>query len=252
MLGRMRAPPEPSSVTAAARPTRTKATHQSLREQIIAGALAPSEKLNIAQLACSMEVSPGAVREALASLEAEGMVLSQPQRGYTVAPVSAEDVKSLTEARVHIEQLCVADAMRHGDADWDRQLLATLQGLMRAGEQANERGLPSPAWSQAHDEFHRVLVAPCRNPWLLRMREQLYQQSERYRHLSAKVALGTRDVKSEHRKLVKAILARDERRVQQLVADHLSRTAALALKGSGPRQSARSRAQARPAGAAPT
>src|SRR3546814_10609964 len=54
-------------------------------------------KLNIAALANDLEVSLGAVREALSMLQSEALVISEPQRGYTVSPVSPKELSDITE-----------------------------------------------------------------------------------------------------------------------------------------------------------
>jgi DNA-binding GntR family transcriptional regulator len=87
----------------------------------------------------------------------------------------------------------------------------------------------STEWAQSHGEFHRALVAGCPNQWLLRMHQILYQQSERYRQLSAPLAMTERDVKGEHQALVDAVLNKDIETAQALIAEHLDNTAQLLL-----------------------
>src|SRR5271157_1164652 len=50
---------------------------------------------------------PGAVREALSRLSAEGLVIAESQKGYRVAPLSADELLDLTEARVEIERIAL-------------------------------------------------------------------------------------------------------------------------------------------------
>ena len=49
--------------------------------------LPPGARLNIDSLARTLGVSPTPVREALARIESEGLIIKEPQRGYTVAPL---------------------------------------------------------------------------------------------------------------------------------------------------------------------
>ena len=69
----------------------------------------------------------------------------------------------------------------------------------------------------------RRAASACDSPWLLRIREQLYVQSERYRQLS--MAKGDRDLDGEHRRIVDAALARDADLAVELLTQHLNRTA---------------------------
>ena len=210
--------------------SQTRLVYERLRTAIVGGRLLPGSKLNIAALAEEIEVSAGAVREGLAMLEAEALVVSEPARGYRVSPVSAVELLHLVKARIEIEKLCLAEAIRHGDLDWEGGIVSAFHRLSRVAERDPERPTQLSAdWAQSHGEFHRALVAGCPNQWLLRMHQILYQQSERYRQLSAPLAMTERDVKGEHQALVDAVLNKDIETAQALIAEHLDNTAQLLL-----------------------
>jgi DNA-binding GntR family transcriptional regulator len=61
------------------------------------------------------------------------------------------------------------------------------------------------------------------------MHQILYQQSERYRQLSAPLGVTERNVKGEHQALVDAVLDRDVQTAQALIAEHLDNTARMLL-----------------------
>jgi len=100
------------------------------------------------------------------------------------------------------------------------------------------------SYASAHATLHAALVSACDSPWLLRLRDLLYAQSERYRYLAVPLAPEDRNVVEEHTDLANAVLARDHGRALELLGDHLSRTAsallakpsagALAEEGAGP------------------
>ncbi|MES2187789.1 MAG: FCD domain-containing protein [Pseudomonadota bacterium] len=207
---------------------------QNLRSQIVRGTLLPGAKLNIALLAEAIGVSAGAVREGLAMLEAEALVVSEPLKGYRVSPISARDLTDLVNARIDIEKLCIAESIRQGDLVWEGGVVAAFHRLSRVGERdAADDQFLSGGWTDVHADFHRALVAGCRNTWLLRMHEMLYMQSERYRQLSVPVAHTPRDVGAEHQALVNAVLNRDVAAAQALVASHMQRTATILLTAPG-------------------
>jgi DNA-binding GntR family transcriptional regulator len=58
-----------------------------LRSQLLARRFAPGEKLKIDDLCRRFAVDSSAVREALSRLASEGFVVSEPQRGFRVAPL---------------------------------------------------------------------------------------------------------------------------------------------------------------------
>ncbi|MES1980006.1 MAG: FCD domain-containing protein [Pseudomonadota bacterium] len=204
----------------------TRHVFERLRADILGGKLPPGAKLNIAALAEDIQVSAGAVREALAMLEAEALVVSEPARGYRVSPVSLAELQELVQARIEIEKLCIAEAIRNGGLEWEGGIVAAYHRLSRTTERvAGEPGLLNPEWAAAHADFHRAVVIGCPNRWLLRMHETLYQQSERYRQLTAPLKGGDRDVNAEHKALLDAALNHDILQTQNLMTAHLKATA---------------------------
>jgi DNA-binding GntR family transcriptional regulator len=208
----------------------TQIAHDRLRADLLACRLKPGERLVINQLCERLNVSLGAVREALSRLTSEGLVIAEPQRGFRVAPISAEDLKDLTAVRLEIELLCLKDSIAHGDVRWEAGLVAAQHLLARTPEKASDDPrLLSEAYAAAHRSFHEALVAACKSPWLLKLRALLYDQSERYRRLSIPLAERERDVNSEHKAIADAALARDVPRAASLLTAHLERTSQILL-----------------------
>ncbi|MHC0054656.1 GntR family transcriptional regulator [Actibacterium sp. D379-3] len=212
-------------------PRNTQAGHvyQNLRSDILACRLPPSGKIKINDICTKYEVSLGAAREALSRLVADGIVRTEPQKGFSVAPISRKELTDLTEARIEIENMCLAQAIEHGDVEWESRIVAAFHKLSRIPENVvGDTIRLNETWSEAHRDFHDALVAACPNLLLLHLREQLYAQSERYRHWSVSLHKGPRDrdVASEHKRIMEATLARDVDAARQAIADHTNRTTA--------------------------
>ena len=74
-----------------------------IREAIIDGRLAPGERLKEEELARELGLSRTPIREALAVLQAEGLVDTAPNRGATVRAHDAEDLDDLYRLRALLE-----------------------------------------------------------------------------------------------------------------------------------------------------
>jgi len=169
------------------RPVRslTTAVFARLRAEILSCRLKPGEKLLIAGLARRFTVSLSAVREALSRLAAEGLVMSEDQRGFHVSPVSADQLRDLTRTRIDIEALALRRSIELGDSGWEREVREASERLMAAPlPRAGDAGPQFERWRALHHRFHLALVSACGSAWLLRLRETLYDQSERYRFLA--------------------------------------------------------------------
>jgi DNA-binding GntR family transcriptional regulator len=203
--------------------TRANETFQSLRTGILSGAIPAGARMRTNELCAQYHVSLGAVREALSQLLAQGLVVSEAHRGFTVSPVSAEDLLDLTRVRINIENLCLTWAIQAGTVEWESNIIASMHRLSRT-HRLGERGRPSAEWTDAHNRYHLALLSTCDSPRLMHMRQQLYEQSERYRNLELSLPIN-RNPEAEHQKLAEAALARDIPLATSCMAEHLNLTA---------------------------
>ncbi len=208
----------------------TQEAYRRLRADLLACRLQPGDKLKVDELCQRLAVGSSAVREALSRLSSEGFIVMEPQRGFFVAPLALDELRDLTNVRCQVEELCLRQSMAAGDLGWEAGLIASFHRLSRTPERAT--GDPkrfSDEFGAAHTAFHEALVAACGSPWLLRIREHLYVQQERYRWLSMPLARYKRDLNREHREIMEAALARDADRAVRLLTDHLQATADIIL-----------------------
>jgi DNA-binding GntR family transcriptional regulator len=204
--------------------TMTGETYQQLRNQILSGAVIPGSRLRTSELCRRFNVSLSTVREALSQLMAEGLVTAEAHRGWIAAPVSADDLRDLTRVRIEIENLCLTWSIKAGNLEWESRVIAAAHRLGKTFREHRPGTQPESAWGAAHDEFHFALVSACKSPRLLQIRQQLYEQSERYRKLEL-AHPPSRDPNIEHNRIVEAALARDTAKATRLMRNHLQLTA---------------------------
>ena len=116
-----------------------------------------------------------------------------------------------------------------GDIDWETSIVAALHGLLRT-ERFDAEEKVRAEWADAHNKLHGAFVAACDNPWMLRLRENLATQSDRYRWASVAASGAKRDLDNEHRQLGDAFLARDADRAVALMTGHIVDTTDILLR----------------------
>ena len=84
----------------------------SIREAILNGRLAPGARLIEDDLATMLNVSRGPIRQALARLQQEGLVIHEAHRGASVAQVSPADISEIYSLRTALERLAMECAAR--------------------------------------------------------------------------------------------------------------------------------------------
>lgn len=190
-----------------------------VRERLIHCAYAPGQKLKIADLAAELDVSPGAMREALSRLTSEQLVEARDQQGFRAALISLPELEDLTATRVDIETMVLRRAMATNDGP-GRDAIDRAHRQLIAAQTAS-----AAVRSAAHGAFHAALVARCPSTTLLRIRAGLYEASERYRHFALQSQVAPRDVAGEHAALADAVLNGDVQRACEIAATHIRTTA---------------------------
>jgi len=219
----MGAPGESRSDSLVGRTLANDVLHR-LRDDIISCVLKPGDRLRFETLRDIYGVSFSTLREALARLASERLVVAEGQRGFIVAPISREDLQDLTEARVLVERECLARAIQRGDAAWEAQVLSSFHRLDRVDAGLPELGGVSTEWDARHFEFHESLLAAAGSPTLSEIWQLLFERARRYRRVSAALRTRPRARREEHRSLMEAVLSRDTPYAQELLERHIRRT----------------------------
>jgi DNA-binding GntR family transcriptional regulator len=199
-----------------------------LHDAIVAGHLAPGERLPIEELGDALGMSAMPIREALRRLDAAGLVENIPHRGGRVTELSVPDLAEVYEARLALEPLAVRRAAERFGAG--EAALAT-QRLRALDELPDEH---SPESWAAHTAFHFALYEAADSRWLLRLIEPLWETSQRYR-LAANVAPRLRARSDEHEVILRACVDHDAELAARLLYNHLTRTANVVSRAMGGR-----------------
>jgi DNA-binding GntR family transcriptional regulator len=197
-----------------------------LRSAIMRGDYAPGDALKPQDLAKEQGVSLAVVREALVRVVGEGLADRLPNRGFAVPDFSDRRWQEIAEARRTIEPIVLRMSIERGDVDWEARVRAAHHRLARTPAWVPEEGeYYSAAWSEAHRVFHRTLLEGCDNPVLMETFDRMWTASELTRRWSAH-RNPDRDGIEEHRRLEEAALARDADTAAEILAQHLTLTAA--------------------------
>lgn len=200
-----------------------------LRQDIVEGRLAPGQKLKLEALMETYSFGMSPLREALSRLTGDLLVITEAQRGFWVAPLSLDELDDISRVRSLVESEAVNLSIRHGGDAW-------LEDVKRAFDELSgvENALPAPdaplppelgsRWEAKNRAFHHTLVSACNSPWLMRVRDLLYSQSERYRRVSLKASRGRRSVHEEHLAIFEATIKRDALRACRMTELHVQRT----------------------------
>jgi GntR family transcriptional regulator, carbon starvation induced regulator len=212
--------------------SRTLDVFTRIRADIMAGKLEPNSRLKIEDMRETYGTGLSPLREALSLLTSERLVDRIDQRGFRVAAASLAEFAELLETRCWLEERALRESMRHGDPLWEERLVLGHYRLERLQRSAGAgHAQINPAWETSHRAFHMALLDACGSSLLLRFCDQLYDMNIRYRQIAGTTAYPRRNIKTEHRAILDAVLARDVELAVARLTEHYRRTGANLKKG---------------------
>jgi len=178
--------------------------HDHLKQQILADRYRPGSELLEVPLSEELGVSRGPIREALRSLESEGLVRITPRRGAVVVSLTKRDFLEAYQVREALEALGVRLAvptMSEATLDDLDQQLEAMTRHAAAGD--------VDAFFDANATFHEAFVEASGNRKLVEVYRRLIAQMRPYRRPSARVRGNIERSITEHRQILVAARKRD-------------------------------------------
>lgn len=187
-----------------------------LQQAILAGRIAPGERIVEAELARQMGVSRAPVREAARRLESLGLLVSRPRHGFAVRTISVKQVDDLYRVRITLELMSAALACENATD-------AELAGVVaKVDEMVAQADLLSSAERVALDlAFHAYLCELSRNQYLYKLFDNMQTEVRMFLALTEDTYGDRHELAETHRPIALALQARDIPRVQAALTYHL-------------------------------
>ena len=188
-----------------------------LRRAIYRGELAPGQRLVESELAQKYDTSRGAVREALALLQNEGLIIRQRNRSAWVRPITLEEAIEILEVRAVVEGLCAAKAAANATKDDHKQLQALADEMsvaVKNGDVLNDSRISDLVHAKIRDIAGQHTAAGIIN----RLRHQGVRYQFHVSLLPGRLVQGL----NEHLGIIDAVIAGDAAKAEQLSRDHFA------------------------------
>ena len=194
--------------------------YEILLNQLIEGTIQAGSSINIDSLSRDLSVSPTPIREALARLEATGLVERQALRGYEAAPLfTTQQLEQLMEARLVLEAPLARYACLNADVGFIEALRDNVEQMRRLS-QSSERGHHSQ-YRDIDEQFHDLVAQQARNPFLFRAYKSLEAHVQRFRLFGAVGASDMEHAIAEHTVIIEALAAENADRAYAVMAEHI-------------------------------
>ncbi|MBK8023659.1 MAG: GntR family transcriptional regulator [Chloroflexi bacterium] len=190
-----------------------------IRHAILNRDLMPGSRINQYQLAEDLNVSLVPVREALKTLEAEGLVTITPRRGAFVTEISLDDLDELYFAR----QLIEGEGVRIASPRLNDDDLTFLRQTIDAMKVATDAG-DIHSFMQLNRDFHMRIYQAMNNRHLVQVIDAMWERSELYRFRYMFVMRNAETIHQEHEAILAALRNRDTDLAVKLARDHIWHT----------------------------
>lgn len=195
--------------------TRAQVILEELRDRISAGALAPGERLLLKPISEQFGCSEIPVREALRTLQSEGLINVIPHAGAFVTAPNIDELVQLTEIRSILEPEATVAAAPHIDAEMLVGLRAMLSEMSTLVKQD-----ASEEYGRLNRRFHNFILNRAPNQKLVSLVRDLWGQADRARLVYKKGPKFLDESVRQHEDIVDAIEQKDLATLRQLVAAH--------------------------------
>ncbi|WP_193221923.1 GntR family transcriptional regulator [Amylibacter sp. SFDW26] len=186
---------------------------EGLRQEILSGFIPPGAVLLQSQIAKRFDVSRIPVRDALAILAVEKLVVTTPNNGARVVQLSIEELTEIYDLRITLETLCIAEAVGQASST---QMEDITYHLQLSNIEANRSG-----WAKSDWNFHKALYAPANKPHHVRIIHELRQLCHIHIKQYGDLCENTDHWLDQHGQIVKAFEGRDRETCCALIETHI-------------------------------
>jgi DNA-binding GntR family transcriptional regulator len=193
--------------------------YEHLREQLLSGKIQPHQHLVEAKIARDIGTSRTPVREALHSLELEGLIESIPRVGYIVKPISEQEVEEICEIRAAIEGL----AARWATEKAHEKLVVELEKNISIAEDKVSKG-DLRVFVDMDARFHEIISKFSGSQRLLELAQTLRRHMLRYRVQSIYSVDNVLRAIDGHKRILTAIQKRNLEEINKTIQRHMEQS----------------------------
>ena len=198
--------------------------YETLKTDIVMGRFPAGSKLKIDMLKQRYGLGVNVIRESLARLASENLIVAENQRGFRVVETSKSRLSDLTRLRILLETDGLKHSIQNGGIDWESDLVAAYHKL----EYIEQKMCVSETkhykmWNECDWVFHATLISACGSQLHQLHHRRVFEQYRQYVMFNLKTQ-GFRgsDIIKEHETIFKATLARDYEQCQEALETHLN------------------------------
>lgn len=201
------------------------AAYDIIYRKIISMAYAPGEILEEKRVMADLELGRTPIREALARLAGDMMLISEPNKGFIVRPITIQATRAVFEA-LEILETGVAGLAMHRDIRAHLDEMAQSNQALEAAIQSSDM----LRLVETNHDFHMHFARCSGNDYLVRSLYDVRCEANRLAYLSYSNEIDTgasldehyASVLEQHGQLMALLKEKDRSKLNDLIRDHLN------------------------------
>lgn len=199
-------------------------------EQLLRSEIKPGQFVTQRELVALTGQPLGAIRELIPRLEAEGLIVTVPQRGLQILPLDITLIRNAFQFRLILEREAIASFTQSASDAAIARMEATHQSIVSSAQNGLTDGLVAEA-QQVDREFHEAVIDELNNDIISKayrvnwIKVRLIRQSET--SLDEDLVI---PVMREHLAIVAAMMRRDTSAAVEAAVAHIMNARARALR----------------------
>jgi DNA-binding GntR family transcriptional regulator len=204
--------------------------YNQIRNLILDQVIRPGDFIGIDSIAATLGVSQTPIRESLARLEGDRLVVRLRSGRYQAAPaMSWQDFAHLYQIRLLLEPAAAALAAEHRSEQTVISLEHLVEEITAAGR--GSRSQDFIAFVDADSQFHQLIAEDCGNKYIAGALAQLQVNLRVGPFYRGRGVVDAEAVISEHAKICQAIRAKDPQAAEAAMRQHVERARDVILAG---------------------
>ncbi len=188
-----------------------------IKECLLNGTLRPGDPIKESQIAETLGISRGPVRDALMTLQQEGLVMGSPQKCRHIRAMTAREIEESYFLGGTLEGVCIVLALPHvtkADFAGFEEILAQMKR-----ESQRVRGLS--ALSDIDETFHDALMAKCHNTLMMDVARKACSHISKFLYYKAWDTLFTpAEFYERHKIILDAVKSKDTQLIEFTLREH--------------------------------
>lgn len=194
--------------------------YHSIKEMIFNGIFKPGDRIYETKIASEFQVSRSPVREAIRSLEKEGLLLIDNKSKITIYEPTIGDIEDIYECRQALESLATRLATRKASNEelhkMENVLLEAKENIEKLDDKLTKTII------SLNSQFHNLILYCSRNSRLQKQINDLQSLTCFYRSIDVYEKKRNMDIFNYHFEIFNFIKQRDEEKASQAMKNHIA------------------------------